>query len=175
MENLFKRGITHLQSMLFRNEVVFKKISIDSNQLFDICLLRLSWWCSANWSNEEGCNPSSSLESATTRIIKIQYGWGHFGQFRLSRNRRDISSHICRIFSHRGSLLFVSQIPLFKIVETFVHALFGVFNTFLEIGIHLWITWPNGMIDCSEILCTLFPSIRVREVFNDARISAILI
>ncbi|KAL4310103.1 hypothetical protein GQ457_01G025620 [Hibiscus cannabinus] len=34
---------------LFRNEIVFNGIKWDSVQLFDLCILRLAWWCKGNW------------------------------------------------------------------------------------------------------------------------------
>ncbi|KAK8996519.1 hypothetical protein V6N11_081790 [Hibiscus sabdariffa] len=34
---------------LYRNEAIFKGAKIDVNHIFDLCVLRLSWWCKALW------------------------------------------------------------------------------------------------------------------------------
>ncbi|KAK8714365.1 hypothetical protein V6N13_149558 [Hibiscus sabdariffa] len=36
---------------LYRNEAIFKGAKIDTNHIFDLCVLRLSWWCKALWSD----------------------------------------------------------------------------------------------------------------------------
>ncbi|KAL4388417.1 hypothetical protein GQ457_09G017040 [Hibiscus cannabinus] len=64
---------------LFRNVIIFKGLKMDAAHLFDLCILRLSWWCTAKWPasgisiNDLICCPSNFSTFSIAQEVAVNF------------------------------------------------------------------------------------------------------
>ncbi|GMI91917.1 hypothetical protein HRI_002861000 [Hibiscus trionum] len=60
-----------------RNETVFKGYKVDPDQIFDLCVVRLLWWCKARW--PDGDWVTTDIISDPSRLKNVNLNKKHNG------------------------------------------------------------------------------------------------
>ncbi|KAK8476260.1 hypothetical protein V6N11_030992 [Hibiscus sabdariffa] len=125
---------------LYRNEAIFKGAKIDTNHIFDLCVLRLSWWCKALWSD---VTPAiTDVVASPIRLSTVQprlkimevHGWiapvkgsvkfntdgaieGSYGEARIEGYLRDKNSKTLLYFSMSAGVNNIVSTEILAIKE----------------------------------------------------------